>query len=149
MSTPNGNAQQLAREAESLKKFKDRIDKILADLDTSEASHKRLGTRKIPPASYGDFTEAQDLASQYDKVHTQLVTMSQTFSDQIEALGIAVQMANGDYEGIDQEQQDRLMAIQKRTAQYYHAPASAHSGTGQEPGGGQSSSDHDGRGVSA
>lgn len=137
MSQPNSSAQQLAREAESLTKFKSRIDTILSDLEKSEASHQKLGTRKISAASYGDFPEAHDLASQYDTVHTQLVTLSQTFSDQIEALGIAVQVSNGGYDSIDQEQAERLAAIQKRTEQYYHVPKS---GSGAQ---GASSEGHD------
>ncbi|MEC4019170.1 hypothetical protein [Streptomyces sp. H27-D2] len=120
---PSKDAKHLAREAESLKTFKGRVDTMLAELEGSKASHGNIGHQKVSRASYGSgFAEADDLAALYEKVHAQLETLSKTFGDQIEAMGIAVQMADKGYTGADEEQAERLRAIQRRTRKHYEPP---------------------------
>ena len=127
---PSSDAKRLAVKAESLAVFKDRVDKMLSDLEKSQASHTNVGAQGIEHSSYGEgFTEASDLAGLYDKVHSRLVALSQTFGEQIEALGIAIQMAKDGYSGVDQEHMDRLTAIQRSTEQLYQASKSTGSGT--------------------
>ncbi|MDF3292041.1 hypothetical protein [Streptomyces silvisoli] len=129
MVAPSNDAKVLAVKAESLAVFKGRVDKMLSDLEKSQASHTNVGTQGISHSSYGEgFAEASDLAGLYDKVHSRLVALSQAFGDQIEALGIAVQMAKDGYSGVDQEQMERLIAIQQSTEQLYQNPKSSASG---------------------
>jgi hypothetical protein len=123
---PSSDAKGLAVKAESLAVFKGRVDKMLSDLEKSQASHTNVGTQGIEHSSYGEgFAEAGDLAGLYDKVHSRLVALSKTFGEQIEALGIAVQVAKDGYSGVDQEQMERLIAIQQSTEQFYQAPKSS------------------------
>ncbi|WP_269853459.1 hypothetical protein [Streptomyces sp. RPT161] len=130
MVAPSSDAKGLAVKAESLAVFKGRVDKMLSDLEKSQASHTNIRTQGISYSSYGEgFAEASDLAGLYDKVHSRLVALSQTFGDQIEALGIAIQMAKDGYSGVDQEQMDRLIAIRQSTEQFYQAPKSSGSGS--------------------
>ncbi|QKW52720.1 hypothetical protein [Streptomyces buecherae] len=112
----------LAREAETLSYFKGKIDKILLDLESSPAAKSKIGDQTITRAAYGTgFSAADDLASMYDKVHGRLEKFSQTLGDQLEALGIAVQIADRGYDSIDAKQAARLREIQRRAREEYPA----------------------------
>ncbi|GAA0428240.1 hypothetical protein [Streptomyces luteireticuli] len=101
---------------DSLQGFKKRVDKLLHDLDASAASHRHIGDQKVAQAAYGSFKEGEDLSRAYDKVHAQLELLSRMLGDQLEAMGIAVDMADRDYQGVDHEHAARLAAIQKQSA---------------------------------
>ncbi|GAA2925722.1 hypothetical protein GCM10020221_22090 [Streptomyces thioluteus] len=66
--------------------------------------------------AYGTFEEGEALSKAYDKVHAQLELLSRMLGDQLEAMGIAVDLADRDYRGEDREHAARLAAIQKRSA---------------------------------
>ncbi|MBH1934072.1 hypothetical protein I5Q34_07155 [Streptomyces sp. AV19] len=100
---------------DSLQGFKKRVDRLLHDLDASAASHKHISDQKVPGAAYGTFEEGKALSQAYDKVHQQLELLSRMLGDQLEAMGIAVDMADRDYQGEDREHAERLAAIQKRS----------------------------------
>lgn len=113
----------LHREAETLATFKKRIDEMLAKLEKSPAAQSKIGDQKISKDAYGTgFGAAEDLAGLYEKVHTRLEVLSRTFGEQLEALGITVQISDRGYQGIDAEQAARLRAIQQRTDKYYREP---------------------------
>ncbi|MBB5940035.1 hypothetical protein [Streptomyces zagrosensis] len=110
----------LSREAETLSYFKGKIDKILHDLESSPAAKSKISDQTITRAAYGTgFSAADDLASMYDKVHGRLEKFSRTLGEQLEALGIAVQIADRGYDGIDAQQAARLQQIQRRTRADY------------------------------
>ncbi len=135
-------ASDLATPSESLQSFKSRVDKLLTKLDGSPAAHSRITEQKVTPASYGTgFPEAMGLSSAYDMVHARLELLSKTLGDQLEAMGITVDLADRGYKNVDQEYSERLHAIQQRTEIYYKKPD-----TGKGPGahGGDKSSTGDG-----
>ncbi|OKK15452.1 hypothetical protein AMK09_25250 [Streptomyces sp. CB02488] len=138
-------APDLAAPSESLKSFKTRVDKLLTKLDGSPAAHSRITEQKVTPASYGTgFPEAMGLSSAYDMVHARLELLSKTLGDQLEAMGITVDLADRGYENVDQEHSERLHAIQQRTEVYYKKPDTgkdhgAHGGDESKPGDGSSS----------
>ncbi|MFJ3589921.1 hypothetical protein ACIQUY_14340 [Streptomyces sp. NPDC090231] len=138
-------APDLAAPSESLKSFKTRVDKLLTKLDGSPAAHSRITEQKVTPASYGTgFPEAMGLSSAYDMVHARLELLSKTLGDQLEAMGITVDLADRGYENVDQEHSERLHAIQQRTEAYYKKPDTgkdhgAHGGDENKPGDGASS----------
>ncbi|CCB77199.1 protein of unknown function [Streptantibioticus cattleyicolor NRRL 8057 = DSM 46488] len=105
---------------ESLVTFKNGVDQILADLEHSDASHTRIRDQIITKAAFGadHFPEAADISAAYDEVHDRLATLSQLLGDQLEAMGITVDMARHGYEDVDADQAQRLMSIQRRTQQY-------------------------------
>ncbi|MFI5749807.1 hypothetical protein ACIBBE_28650 [Streptomyces sp. NPDC051644] len=139
----------LATPSESLQNFKIRVDNLLTKLDASPAAHGRITEQKVTTAAYGTgFPEAIGLSSAYDMVHARLALLSKTLGDQLEAMGITVDLADRGYENVDQEHSERLHAIQQRTEIYYRKP-----GTDKDPGapaedkgktGGGSSSGSDG-----
>ncbi|MEU1806211.1 hypothetical protein [Streptomyces sp. NPDC019937] len=116
----SGGRSDLKVEAETLASFKSRIDKILLDLEDSPAARGKISDQTVAHAAFGaEFTAAADLAGAYEKLHARLEKFSRTLGDQLEALGIAVQISDRGYDSIDAEQAARLRAIQKRTAEYY------------------------------
>ncbi|MFF3261053.1 hypothetical protein [Streptomyces sp. NPDC002932] len=136
----------LATPSESLQKFKIRVDKLLTKLDGSPAAHSRITEQKVDKAAYGsaDFPEAMGLDMAYTKVHERLTLLSKTLSDQLEAMGITVDLADRGYENVDQDHSERLHAIQQRTETYYKKPDTgqdpgAHGGDKNKPGDGSSS----------
>lgn len=130
VDTPFG--KKLVKEAETLAKFKGRIDKVLTELEKSPASKKNIDHQTITRAAYGSgekFTAAEDLSKLYDKVHERLKTMSKSFGDQIEAMGLMAVVAEHGYEGMDAEQAARMRAIQERAKEHYRDPeAGKHAG---------------------
>ncbi|MEV4435071.1 hypothetical protein [Streptomyces sp. NPDC049555] len=117
-STPSGNGH-LAKEAETLTTFKNRIDEALAKLEKSSASPKTIGDQKVPPQTFGqNFGSAQQLAALYDKVHARLELLSKQFGDQVEAMGLAAVIAERGYDGVDADEAARMRAIQKRAGEY-------------------------------
>ncbi|MFD4762356.1 hypothetical protein ACFWOJ_26860 [Streptomyces sp. NPDC058439] len=124
------SAPDLETPTESLQKFKIRVDRLLTTLDGSPAAHSRITEQKVTPAAYGTgFPEALGLSSAYDMVHARLALLSKTLGDQLEAMGITVDMADRGYQNVDQEHADRLHAIQQRTEVNYRKP-----GTDKAPG---------------
>ncbi|MHC3818225.1 hypothetical protein [Streptomyces sp. DT9] len=138
-------APDLATPSESLQKFKIRVDKLLTKLEGSPAAHSRITEQKVDKAAYGNnFPEATGLDLAYERVHTRLALLSKTLGDQLEAMGITVDLADRGYENVDQEHSERLHAIQQRTEIYYRKPDTgkdhgAHGGDENKPGDGSSS----------
>ncbi|MES4908729.1 MULTISPECIES: hypothetical protein [unclassified Streptomyces] len=132
----------MAKEAETLAKFKSRIDKVLSDLEKSPASKTKLDEQTISRAAYGDstLTSADKLSELYDQVHEKIKIYSKTFGDQLEAMGLTALIAEKGYDGVDAEQRRRMQEIQSEAQKYYRAPNTGHSGA---PG----SSSNDGKSV--
>ncbi|RLU96589.1 hypothetical protein CTZ27_16320 [Streptomyces griseocarneus] len=128
-----GNSD-LAKEAETLTKFKGHIDKILENLEDSSSSVKSIADQKLPKDVYGSFDTAKGLADLYEHVHGRLKELSQTFGDQIEAMSIAALIADRGYDAVDADQAARLKAIEERTRKYNPAPTSAPTHTPGQPG---------------
>ncbi|WP_432253330.1 hypothetical protein [Streptomyces sp. HNM1019] len=119
-SGARGGGSDLKVEAETLAGFKSRIDKILLDLEESPAAKSKISDQTVAHTAFGaEFSAAADLAGAYEKLHDRLERFSRTLGDQLEALGMAVQISDRGYESIDAEQAARLRAIQDRTAKYY------------------------------
>ncbi|MGW1073953.1 hypothetical protein [Streptomyces sp. NPDC002537] len=113
----------LAKEAETLATFKGRIDKILENLEDSSSSLKSIADQTITKDAYGTgFDSAQHLAELYEQVHERLKTLSKTFGDQVEAMGLAALIADRGYDGIDAEQAARMRAIEERTRKFHKGP---------------------------
>ncbi|MFH8365258.1 hypothetical protein [Streptomyces sp. NPDC018031] len=108
------------REAESLLDFKKRIDRILIDLGDSPAAKDSISRQSIVRAAFGQgFLAADDLADAYEKTHRRLEKFSRTLGEQLEALGIAVQIADRGYDGVEADQLARFRQLQKKTREDY------------------------------
>ncbi|WP_326736807.1 hypothetical protein [Streptomyces sp. NBC_01022] len=123
---PTTTPSDLDTPTESLQKFKIRVDKLLTALDGSPAAHGRITEQKVVAEAYGSktFPEAVGLSDAYTKVHGRLTELSRTLSDQLEAMGITVDMADRGYLNVDHEHAERLNAIQERTEARYRKPES-------------------------
>ncbi|WP_069814864.1 hypothetical protein [Streptomyces sp. TP-A0874] len=130
MGGRGGGGENLDVGSVSLQSFKSRIDEILIGLDASAATPHKLGEQAVSTTAFGTgFAAAEELASHYEKIRTRLETLSRTFCEQIEAMGLAVDMADKDYQGIDAEQAARLRAIMARTEKHYQSPTGAGANT--------------------
>ncbi len=118
-SAPAPSGRDLKRGAEALTTFKKRVDSVLKDLAGSPAA--RVGDQQISRSSFSagnaPFAEADGLFTQYNRVHTELTTLSQTLSDQIEAMQIAVHGADVGFNNLEEDVRRRFWAIQARTQQ--------------------------------
>ncbi|MFK0101738.1 hypothetical protein [Streptomyces sp. NPDC091040] len=109
-------APDLDAPGESLKSFKSRVDRLLMTLDGSPAAHGRITDQKVTAAAYGaaGFTEAVLLHATYAMVHLRLTQLSMMLGEQLEAMGITVDLADRGYEHVDHEYAARLNLIRKR-----------------------------------
>ncbi|MFE2182721.1 hypothetical protein [Streptomyces sp. NPDC059455] len=149
-SAKSPSSPDLDAPTESLQEFKKRVDRLLTDLDKSDAAHGKISQQTVTTAAYGqNFPEALSLASAYELVHGRLQLLSRTLGEQLEAMGMTVGAADGDYQTVDHEHAQRLKAIQERTQNYYEQYQKQHEPKGHDKpdapktGGGKSSG-HDG-----
>lgn len=107
-------------EYESLTDYKKRVDGLLAKLDGSPASDKKLADGTLPENSLGEgFAEAKRLFTAYSNVHTQLLALSKGLAEQIEGLGIAIQTAGRGFGDVDDDTKRRMLAISKQAEAHY------------------------------
>lgn len=107
-------------EVETLTTFKNRIDEMLKDLDSSEASPKKIGQDRLKPDHLGNgFGESSKLMSTYNHVHDRLERLSQLLADQIEIMSVSAVGSRNDYSNVDEEQRRRMWAIYDTTDKYY------------------------------
>ncbi|QLH24466.1 hypothetical protein [Streptomyces sp. Rer75] len=118
-SAKSPSSPKLDAPSESLQEFKKRVDRLLTELDKSTAAHGKLSEQKVAATAYGAFEQATTLAEAYNKAHSRLQLLSRILGEQLEAMGITVGAADGDYQEMDQEHARRLKAIQARTSKYY------------------------------
>ncbi|RLV08994.1 hypothetical protein CTZ27_09760 [Streptomyces griseocarneus] len=125
-SGSGGGDGGLFAELASLKKFKGRVDDLLTDLGDSDAAPTRMADDALTAANLGTgFRAADALYGVYRNVHEDLTTLSRLLNDQIEAMGLAVLGARGDYANTDVEQRDRMWEVQERLKQQRSGAASA------------------------
>ncbi|WP_345041073.1 hypothetical protein [Streptomyces sannanensis] len=107
----------------TLQAFKARMEELLRTLNESPAQHTKIGDQTITADSYGTgFAAADELAKAYDKVRSRLETLTRTFGEQIEAMGIAVHIADKGYGGVDVDEARRFEEIRKATEKVYETP---------------------------
>jgi len=109
----------ISKKAETLAYFKKQLDEMLKDLEESPAAKKEISRHRIAAAAYGKFPAAEELAASYHRVHARLEELSEILGDQLEALGVAVQISDRGYDSIDAEQAARMREINKRAQSYY------------------------------
>ncbi|MFG2117035.1 hypothetical protein ACGFRB_31085 [Streptomyces sp. NPDC048718] len=101
----------------ALKKFRDRVDGIIADLEGGNAGAGKVGMERVTRASFGTgipFAEAEGFYAEYNRVHKSLVSLSKSLSGQIELLLIGVHAADVGYDNVDNEQRRRFYEIRAR-----------------------------------
>ncbi|MFC1402378.1 MULTISPECIES: hypothetical protein [Streptacidiphilus] len=119
-------APDLTTELSTLTTFRDRVDSLLTSLTASPASSTSMGRQQFDMNSLGTtvftgdgkmgFDEVIDLFSTYSTVQEQLQKLSQTLTDQINAMSITVQISQVGYNNVEASQVDTLWTIQQQTA---------------------------------
>ncbi|MEZ0091280.1 hypothetical protein [Streptacidiphilus sp. EB129] len=103
-------------EVDTLTAFRDRVDGLLSSLDAGPASTKQISGQQLESAHLGSgFGEITDLVGTYQQVHQQLQSLSQTLSDQINAMSITIKVSEVGYQNVEADQVSTLWDIQGRT----------------------------------
>jgi hypothetical protein len=114
---PNG-AGDLEKGVGALKRFQERVNTLLADLENGAAGRTKVAAQTVDRTSLSGggapFAEADGLFGQYNRVHQSLVALSRTLTDQIEGLSIAVHAAEVGLDNVDEERRVRFAEIQTR-----------------------------------
>ncbi|MBB1256753.1 hypothetical protein H3146_25905 [Streptomyces sp. OF3] len=121
----SGGSRDLEISDEALSALRKRVDAVTRDLRGSAASAAKLRAQVIERAAYSGpgLAAADQLAKQYDRARAELERFTRIFGEQIEALAIAIQMAQKGYNGVEAEQRARFAEIQRNAERYYRAPA--------------------------
>ncbi|WP_052433217.1 hypothetical protein [Streptacidiphilus carbonis] len=118
-------APDLTTELTTLTTFRNRVDDLLTSLNSSPASTTSMGRQQFDMESLGTtvftndgkmgFDEVIDLFSTYSTVQEQLQKLSQTLTDQINAMSITVKISQVGYNNVEASQVDTLWKIQQQT----------------------------------
>ncbi|WP_329566965.1 hypothetical protein [Kitasatospora sp. NBC_01266] len=104
----------------TLQGFKSQVDQMLGQLDSSNASSGQIAQQVLQQSHLGTgFPESADLLAAYNIVHSNLQTLSQTLSDQIQAMSIAVDINARGYQNVDDSQRELLWTIHNQTDTQY------------------------------
>ncbi|MEV4949651.1 hypothetical protein [Streptomyces sp. NPDC053755] len=135
MEAPIGGGKQGLEVGEvTLQSFYTRMQKLVEELKGSPAEHKKIGEQKVTAASYGTgFAAATELHTAYEKVRTRLEELTRTFGETLEAMGIAANIADKGYTGVDEEERERYAAIQKRHKDEYEKRNGTDGHAGDKP----------------
>jgi len=115
----DGSGGGLKGELESLKEFKKRVDNILSDLEKSKAAPSRIGQQEVSRSSFGgNFAEADDIYTEYNRVHAHLTSLSKVFGAQIEAMRIAVHGADVGFGNLEDDLKRRFWQLQGQAHQF-------------------------------
>ncbi|MEV6475232.1 hypothetical protein [Streptomyces sp. NPDC051657] len=113
-----GGTGDIRRGVGALEKFKSRVDALLADFEGSAASKTKVADQKVSRASLSGpnarFAEADGLYTQYNRVHSSLVSLSKSLGDQIEYLSLGVHAAAVGFDNVEDDIRRRFYAIQNR-----------------------------------
>ncbi|MCX4747132.1 hypothetical protein OG455_16670 [Kitasatospora sp. NBC_01287] len=113
-------ADKVEVEVTTLQGFKSQVDQMLTQLDSSNAGSGQIAQQTLEQTHLGTgFPESSDLLAAYNVVHANLQTLSQTLSDQIEAMSIAVDINNRGYQNVDDSQRELLWNIRNQTDNQY------------------------------
>ncbi|WP_432076267.1 hypothetical protein [Streptomyces wuyuanensis] len=118
-------SSDLERGVGALKRFQERVNALLADLEEGEAGKSKLATQTVPRSSFSapgsGFLEADGLYAQYNRVHTEIVKLSKSLGEQIEMLSIAVRGAEVGFDNLEEGLRQRFHSIQTRVLQEQQA----------------------------
>ncbi|MEU4134024.1 hypothetical protein [Streptomyces wuyuanensis] len=107
----------LGRGVGELKKFRTRVDAVLAELESSDGGKTKVAAEQVTRGSFGvglPLAEAEGFYEEYNRVHKALVTLSKSLGDQIELLTIGVHGADVGYDNVEEAQRARFHEIRAR-----------------------------------
>ncbi|MFI2350143.1 hypothetical protein ACH492_24440 [Streptomyces sp. NPDC019443] len=134
------SAAKLVADMETMSDFKREVDKILVDLEGSEAAPEKVSADRLEPSHFGkpEFRESAYLYGVYSIVHDELEKLSKILALQVDGLSIAVQASQVGYENIDYDIRQRMRRLASEVQQQEQAQQN---GANQAGGGGSQSGD--------
>ncbi|QMU72835.1 hypothetical protein [Streptacidiphilus sp. P02-A3a] len=133
VTTTSGPPGAVSVEIDTLTAFRDRVNALLASLDSGPAAPGSIGRQGLTESQLGNtFAEVKLLVERYGVVHSQLQALSRTLTDQINAMGITLQVSQVGYEHVEAEQISRLWLIQNQTTASQPPPAQANRTVAQQ-----------------
>ncbi|WP_442809543.1 hypothetical protein [Streptomyces sp. NBC_01335] len=113
-----GGKTDLEHGVGALERFKQRVDVLLGDLESSAAGRTKIGAHELSRTSFSGqnagFHEADALYSQYNRVHESLTSLSKTLGDQIEYLSLGVHAAAVGMDNTEDEVRRRFYVVKGR-----------------------------------
>ncbi|MEU6626335.1 hypothetical protein ABZ926_36995 [Streptomyces litmocidini] len=111
--------QAVKYSADSMQKFKQRVDALIEELNGSPASAGKLKSDPVSRAQFGgggaSWAEAQDAYAAYNETLHRLVELSGLLKDCLEGLGIAVVASKNGMEAMDDDIKRKMIQIHQRT----------------------------------
>lgn len=115
----------LERGVGALQRFQQRVIQLLGDLEEGAAGKTKVAAQTVPRGSFSDssmtFHEADEFFRQYNRVHSELVSLSKSLGDQIQMLRIAVHGAEVGFDNLEEDMRRRFHSIQTRVLQEQQA----------------------------
>jgi len=113
-------------EIDTLTGFRDRVNALLASLGSSSAAPGKIADQSLTASQLGkEFEEVGLLMTRYGVVYEQLKALSQTLTNQINAMSITLQVSQVGYHNVESEQISTLWAIQNQTTAAQPPPSQA------------------------
>ncbi len=111
-------------EIETLTAFRNGVNDLLASLEAGPAAPHQIAAQQLAAAHLGEgFQEVGQLMSRYQLVHEQLQTLSQTLTNQINAMDITLEVSQVGYQNVEATQVSALWTIQTQTAAQQPLPS--------------------------
>ncbi|WP_328944434.1 hypothetical protein OG259_25885 [Streptomyces sp. NBC_00250] len=111
--------QAVKYSADSMQKFKLRVDELIEQLNGSDASSGKLKSDPVSRTQFGGggaaWGEAQNAYAAYDETLGRLVALSGLLKDCLEGLGIAVVASKNGMEEMDDDIKRKMIDIHQRT----------------------------------
>ncbi|MFI5805545.1 hypothetical protein [Streptomyces sp. NPDC051561] len=112
-------SSDLERGVGALKQFRARVHAMLAEFENSDAGSRKVASHTLSRAHFAapgiPFPEADDLHTQYRRVHKGLIDLSRSLSEQIECLDIAVHGAQIGFDNLEEDLRRRFWAIRSES----------------------------------
>ncbi|GAA1985407.1 hypothetical protein [Kitasatospora viridis] len=116
----DGGGGSVSAELETLTVFKGKVDKMITDLDASEAAPTQVSQQTVDQSWVGTgFGSADSLHAAYTLAHQNLQALSQTLANQIQAMSIAMNININGYKNVDDDQRTTLWTIYNQTNTQY------------------------------
>ncbi|MHC5704306.1 hypothetical protein OTC26_023080 [Streptomyces tirandamycinicus] len=131
-------ARDLERGVGALKRFQERVDNLLAELENGAGGTKKVAAQAVSRGSFSGanmpFAEADGFYTQYNRVHKALTSLSKSLGDQIELLRIGVHGADVGFDNVEEDLRSRFHRIRTRLDQEREAHEKRDKPQGDAPG---------------
>ena len=122
--TPSASPGAMSVEVETLTTFRNGVNELLSSLESGPAAPNQIAAQQLAAAHLGEgFQEVGQLMSRYQLVHEQLQTLSQTLTNQINAMNITLEVSQVGYQNVEATQVSTLWTIQTQTAAQQPPPS--------------------------